>query len=212
MFETVRMIKMPIIGLTGGIGSGKTKVANYLLQLGAAILDADLIARDIVLPGSIALQEITAVFGAAILHSNGTLNRAKLATLVFNDPVALQKLNAITHPKITEVISNKITEYTQKTNQQHHQQVLILVAPLLIETKLHLLVDQVWVIHVDHQTQLQRVMQRDQLTATLTLKRIRSQLPEQERLKYADEIIDNSGSWENTKEQLLQLWAKYTSE
>ena len=203
---------MNIIGLTGGIGSGKTKIANYLAQLGADVLDADLIARDVVIPGSPALQEITDTFGPGVLHSNGTLNRAKLASVVFNNPAALQKLNKITHPQIIKIISTEIAEYIKEKNKHNIKNMLILVAPLLIETGLHHLTDQVWVIHIDAETQLNRLMARDKLTKTAALKRINSQLPESKRLKHADEVIDNSGTWENTQKQILSLWTKYTNE
>src|SRR5690554_1313289 len=102
---------MAVIGLTGGIASGKTTVSNYLAKLGAEIIDADIVARQIVAPGSPALKEITLAFGTGILHADGTLNRKKLGELVFNNPADLQKLNQITHPKIYEIIKQKINLY-----------------------------------------------------------------------------------------------------
>ncbi|MBM7855052.1 dephospho-CoA kinase [Desulfohalotomaculum tongense] len=199
---------MTVIGLTGGIASGKTTVANYLAQLGAKIIDADAVAREVVTPGSPALREIVRAFGPGVLHTDKTLNRKKLAAIVFNDPSALQKLNGITHPRITEIVLNKINAF--KRNSNSPQDMLLLMAPLLIEVGLHKLVDKVWVVHIDAGTQLQRVMERDNLTKDEALKRINAQLPESHRLKYAHEIIDNSGSWENTRKQIEKLWFKYT--
>lgn len=198
---------MNVIGLTGGIASGKTTAANYLAQLGAKVIDADAIAREVVKPGSPALKEITDTFGPGVLHADGTLNRKKLGSIVFNNPEALKKLNAITHPKITEIILNYIKQFKKNAAETD---MLVLMAPLLIEAGLHHLVDKVWVVHINLETQLSRVMKRDNLTIKEAQKRIDSQLPEAERLKYADEVIDNSGSWDNTRRQLEKLWCKYT--
>lgn len=197
-----------IVGLTGGIGSGKTKVSDFLAKLGAEILDADIIAREVVAYGSPALREIVENFGPGVLHADGSLDRAKLANIVFNNPNKLQKLNAITHPKITDVVLSKINQHKKI---QGSSKMLVLVAPLLIEVGLYKLVDKVWVIHTNPTTQLNRVMQRDKLSKAETFRRINSQLTETERLQYADEVIDNTGSWENTAKKILILWNQYTN-
>ena len=197
---------MTVIGLTGGIASGKTIVSNYLAELGAEIIDADIIARKIVTPGSPALKEIAAAFGTDVLNADGTLNRKKLGTKVFNDPQALKTLNKITHPKINALVQQRIKSY--KESKKAHNIPLILVAPLLIEAGMQKLVDKVWVVHIDKDTQIKRVMARDKLTPNQALKRINSQLSEQERLKYADAVIDNTGTLENTKKQVLKLWTQ----
>lgn len=194
-----------IIGLTGGICSGKTKISNYLSELGARIIDADEVAREIVKPKSAVLDELAKHFGSDILHPDGTLNRSKLASIVFSNPTALQKLNQITHPLILKIIADKIEEHRKKKNRE----ILVLSAPLLIETGLHKLVDKVWVVNVDLETQIKRLMARDKLTRAEALKRINSQLPASERLKFADEVIDNSGCWNDTRIQVLNLWNKY---
>ncbi|MTI79629.1 MAG: dephospho-CoA kinase [Firmicutes bacterium] len=199
---------MTIVGLTGGIASGKSTVADYLAHLGAEIIDADAIARDIVKPGSPALKEILHFFGPGVLHDDGTLNRKNLGSIVFNAPSALQSLNDITHPKITDVVLSKIREFKENNSEK---KMLILMAPLLIEVGLDKLVDKVWVVHVNTETQLQRVIKRDKLTKETAQKRIKSQLPEEKRLKHADEIIDNNGSWENARKQTEKLWIKYTN-
>ncbi len=197
---------MTVIGLTGGIASGKTIVSNYLAELGAEIIDADIIARKIVTPGSPALKEIAAAFGTDVLNADGTLNRKKLGTKVFNDPQALKTLNKITHPKINALVQQRIKSY--KESKKAHNIPLILVAPLLIEAGMQKLVDKVWVVHIDKDTQIKRVMARDKLTPNQALKRINSQLSEQERLKYADAVIDNTGTLEDTKKQVLKLWTQ----
>ncbi|MEG6617030.1 dephospho-CoA kinase [Peptococcaceae bacterium 1198_IL3148] len=199
---------MNIIGLTGGIGSGKTTVANHLARLGAQIIDADLIAREIVTPNSPALKEIVATFGPGVLHTDGTLNRKQLGAIVFGNELALAKLNAITHPKITAVVRERINQF--KRQQQSGKDMLVLVAPLLIEVGLDKLVDKVWLVHVSLAEQLQRIMERDGLSKEQALQRINSQLSETERMKYADEIIDNSQSLEYTLNQVTNLWIQYT--
>ncbi|WP_051688357.1 dephospho-CoA kinase [Desulfofalx alkaliphila] len=198
---------MTVIGLTGGIASGKTSVANYLAQLGAKILDADIIAREVVAQGSPALKEIAHTFGPGVLHADGTLNRKKLASIVFDNSEALEKLNAIMHPKISKIVADEIAWHKQTGEQK----MLLLVAPLLIEVGLHKQVDQVWLVHVNPQTQIDRLIKRDKLSKEEALKRINSQLPESERLKFAHEVIDNNGSWENTRKQVLKLWNLYAT-
>lgn len=200
---------MNIIGLTGGIGSGKTTVANYLAQLGAQIVDADLVARQVVAPNSPALSEIVATFGPGVLHADGTLNRKQLGAIVFNNQANLEKLNAITHPKITEVVLARIASF--KKRQPTCKDMLVLVAPLLIEVGLDKLVDKVWLVHVSLAEQMQRVMERDGLTKEQTRQRINSQLSETKRIQHADEIIDNSQSVEHTLNQVRKLWNKYTN-
>lgn len=197
---------MTIIGLTGGIGSGKTTVANYLADLGAIIIDADIIAREVVAPGSPALKQLTTSFGLGILHADGTLNRKKLGQIVFNNPAALTQLNNIMHPQIKTVIQQRIQYY----KEHYPEKILVLVAPLLIEVGLQHMVDSVWVVHVEPQEQVKRVMERDKLSADQALRRINAQLSAEERLKYADEVIDNSFSIENTRQQVLKLWSKYS--
>ena len=197
-----------IIGLTGGICSGKTKISNYLSDLGAEILDADEVARSVVHPNSPILNELVSSFGTDILNPDNTLNRSKLASIVFNNKNALKKLNKIIHPKIIKIISDKIQEHRQKKEKN----IMILSAPLLIETKLYELVDKIWVVDVNPKTQIQRLIHRDNLTEEEASKRIQSQMPAEERLKFADDIIYNSGSWGETRIQIQQLWDKYSKQ
>lgn len=196
---------MITIGLTGGIGSGKTTVTNYLENLGAIIIDADVIAREVVAPGNPALKQILQTFGPDILHANGSLNRKELGQIVFNSPAALEQLNSIMHPHIQAVVQQKLQYY----RVHYPKKILVLVAPLLIEVGLQRMVDSVWVVHVEQAEQIKRVMERDKLSKEQALKRINSQLSAKERLKFADEVINNSYSIENTRQQVLKLWNRY---
>ena len=196
---------MITIGLTGGIGSGKTTVTNYLENLGAIIIDADVIAREVVAPGNPALKQILQTFGPDILHANGSLNRKELGQIVFNSPTALEQLNSIMHPHIQAVVQQKLQYY----RVHYPKKILVLVAPLLIEVGLQRMVDSVWVVHVEQAEQIKRVMERDKLSKEQALKRINSQLSAKERLKFADEVINNSYSIENTRQQVLKLWNRY---
>jgi len=191
-----------LIGLTGGIASGKSTVAATLERLGAIIIDADVIAREVVKKGEKAWKEIVVVFGTNILKEDGEINRKKLADLVFSDSEKLKILNRITHPRIIEKINQKVSEIIEKDRKA----VIILVAPLLIETGLYKIVDEVWVVYTDNNTQLKRLMERDGLSREEAEKRIGAQIPIEEKLKFADVIIDNSGDLNKTYEQLYKIW------
>lgn len=190
-----------IIGLTGNIASGKSTVGGYLQSLGAKVIDADRIAREIVLPNTPALKEIVLSFGSGVLNEDLTLDRKKLAAIVFNNPQARKKLEQITHPRIEEEIKRQI-EYFSKSA------VIILEVPLLIEVGWHKWVDQVWLVTVDEGVQIDRLMQRDKLSLEQAQKRIASQMSQQEKMKYADVIIDNSDSPEKIAKKIKGLWEK----
>lgn len=188
-----------IIGLTGNIASGKSTVGRYLQSLGAKVIDADRIAREIVLPNTPALKEIVFSFGSGVLNEDLTLDREKLAAIVFNDPQARTKLEHITHPRIEAEINRQIKYYAASS-------VIILEVPLLIEVGWHKWVDQVWLVTVDEGVQIDRLMQRDKLSLEQAKKRIASQMPQQEKMKFADVIIDNSHSPEKVEEKIKGLW------
>ncbi|WP_066639625.1 dephospho-CoA kinase [Desulfolucanica intricata] len=195
---------MITIGLTGNIASGKSMVSRQLKELGAVIIDADLVARKIVEPGSPIIYEISQAFGEKVLNSDGTLDRKKLGRIVFADPKALEKLNQITHPKIRKVIEGKIKDLKNKSG------ILVIDAPLLIEVGLHCMVDQVWVVLVDRDIQLQRLKIRDNLSEKEARQRIASQLPQEEKIKYADKIILNNGSPEKLRAIVNKLWKEFS--
>jgi len=194
-----------MIGLTGGIGSGKSTVSRKLKSLGAYVIDTDQVARDVVKPGTPALREIVQAFGGGILNGDGTLNREKLGALVFNDPAAMAALNQMTHPRIKQAVSAAVENY--KRLPAAGRKVVVIEAPLLIEAGLHRGLDEIWVVSVDEGTQLERLMKRDRITAAEARQRIAAQLPQAEKLRYAARVIDNTGSEAETEEQVAGHWA-----
>lgn len=179
-----------IIGLTGGIGSGKTTIANYFAELGITVVDADVIARDIVKKESPALASIAAYFGHSVIDENGELNRAELRARVFSNNDHKQWLNHLLHP----LIRQEMVLQTQAASSPY----CLLVVPLLIENNLMPLVDRILVIDVDTDTQLLRASMRDNNSKLQIQKIIDSQISRQERIAHADDIIDNQ--YQNTDE------------
>ena len=192
---------MRIIGLTGGIASGKTSVASLLERLGAAVVDADRLAREVVEPGEEALSGIVAAFGEKVLNSDGTLNRAALGEIVFSDQAARRSLEAITHPAIRRRAEEKLARL-----QEGGVKEAFYVAPLLFEAGLASRVSEVWVVYLDQETQLERLMARDGLDREAALARIASQMPMEEKKRLGRIVIDNRGSREELEAQVLRLW------
>ncbi len=192
---------MFVVGLTGGIGSGKTTVSDQFARLGIGIVDADIIAKDIVSPGKPALKKIVVHFGADILGTQGSLNRQKLRELVFTNSEARAALEHITHPEIRREIFEQIAVSTSPYT--------ILSAPLLLETGLNNAVDKVLVVDLSENAQVQRSTSRDKVSEATIRNIIAAQIAREQRLKLADDIIDNSGSIENTKQQVKKLHGKY---
>ncbi|PAB61429.1 dephospho-CoA kinase [Anaeromicrobium sediminis] len=185
-----------VIGLTGGIASGKSTVSNMLRDRNIPIIDADLISRQIVEPGSPTLHEISKAFGCDVLKEDGTLDRKKLGNIVFSDKCKLEKLNEITHKRIGEEFVKRIEEL-KKDNK-----LIIVDAPLLIEAKMMDLVDEIWLVVVDEQVQIDRLMKRNNLSKEDAIKRIKSQMSLEEKKKYAHIIIDNNKNIHHLKEQV----------
>jgi len=171
------------IGLTGGIGSGKTTVSNLFQKLGVEIIDADVVAREVVAPKSHTLKLITERFGPTILTSEDQLDRAQLRTIIFSNTEEKSWLNALLHPIIRQEIQQKVR--ISKGNY------CILSAPLLIENQLHKLVDRVLVVDVSEEIQLSRTLQRDSSNQQEIKAIIKSQISRNDRLKAADDIIEN---------------------
>lgn len=192
-----------IIGLTGGIASGKSTVTQLLRELGAEIYDADEVAKLIVEPGKPAWHELVKEFGENILNSDQTINRAKLGQIVFTSSKARTKLNEITHPRIGEMFREAIAEFKGKKS---HSPVLILDIPLLIETKMDNLVDEIWLVYVQPETQVKRLMKRNSLNREEALARLAAQMPIDEKKQHADVIIDNQGPIEETRQIVIKLW------
>lgn len=166
-----------IIGLTGNIASGKSTVANYLRELGAQVIDADQVARQVVLPGTPALKEIVNSFGPGVLHDDGTLNRKKLASIIFQDAAARDRLEKITHPRIEEEMNRQIRTFSKT----HPGGILVLEVPLLIEVGWHKKVDQVWLVAVEPAEQLRRLMARDKISLEQARQKIASQMPQEKK-------------------------------
>ncbi|TRX52701.1 dephospho-CoA kinase [Thalassomonas sp. M1454] len=172
-----------IIGLTGGIGSGKTTVADIFAEYGIDIIDADVVAREVVKPGSPALKQIAEYFGDEFILSDGNLNRSKLRDRIFSNPSDKAWLNALLHPLIREAMNEQCL--------QAKSSYCFLVAPLLIENNIHTSVDKVLVVDVKPETQLTRTTSRDNNTQEQVQKILASQVDRETRLAHADYIIDN---------------------
>jgi len=194
---------MKIIGLTGGIGSGKSTVSRFLAEMGATVIDADRIGHELLQPGTSAWREVVAAFGRELVAANGTVDRDKLGKLVFGDEKARQRLNRIMHPKIKEKVSKLIERY-----RKEGKSVVVLEAPLLLEAGWPSLVDEVWVTVASESTVLRRLRERGGLSRTEALSRIRSQLSPQERIEQADVVIDTECSLDELKAKIKKLWQK----
>ena len=194
---------MRIIGLTGGIASGKTTVARMLAELGAIVVDADQISREAVMPGSAALAALVEEFGPDILLPDGTLDRARVARTVFHDPAARKRLEAILHPAIRQLADQKLTELRKVGTE-----VVLYIAPLLIEAGAVSRVDEIWVVHVDQATQISRLMSRDGITEQEALQRIAAQMPMEEKRKYGKVVIENGQGIDQTAKQVKQIWER----
>lgn len=182
-----------MIGLTGGIASGKSTVSAMLKQLGAMVIDADKIAKDIMMPGEEAYVETVKEFGEAILDPEGHIDRTKLGALIFEDPAARFKLNNITHPRVIK----RFAEIMEGIKGQNV--VVVWDVPLLFETGMDKLVNEVWVVWTDELTQVKRLMERNGLSEEEAWQRVKSQMPLAEKIMKADRLIDNRGSVSQTQ-------------
>jgi len=194
-----------VIGLTGGIASGKSTVSAKLKELGAAVIDADLLARDVVRKGEIAYNKIVQCFGEDILLPGGDIDRKKLGNIVFSDKEKLALLNSITHPEIIKRMKERIQEL-----KAEGARVIVVDAAILIEMGLHKYVDSVWVLSVDRETQMKRLVERDKFNYREAENRINSQFTNEVRKKYADVVIDNSKPIEEVEKRLEELWNNIT--
>jgi dephospho-CoA kinase len=192
---------MRVIGLTGGIASGKSTVAVLLEREGAAVVDADRLAREVVEPGEEALAAIVAEFGDKVLNSDGTLNRAALGEIVFANAVARRKLEAITHPAIRKRAKERLDRLEEAGTP-----VAFYMAPLIFEAGLAPRFDEIWVVYVSPEIQLERLMARDGLNREAALARIRSQIPMDEKRALGTVVIDNSGTRENLEAEVRRVW------
>ncbi|UTR11354.1 dephospho-CoA kinase [Evansella sp. LMS18] len=189
-----------IIGLTGGIASGKSTVSAMLKKRGFPVIDADIIARETVEPGQEAYDKIVQAFGEEILHEDNYIDRKKLGSVIFNDEAKRQILNDIVHPAVRKEMKRQAQEYKESGNET-----VIMDIPLLIESNLLHMVDKVLLVYVPRTLQLERLMKRDGSEREEAESRIASQLPIDEKKSYADAIIYNEGAIEETEKQLDDL-------
>lgn len=193
-----------IIGLTGSIASGKSTVANMLKEYGFPIVDADLVARQVVEPGSETLQKIADVFGPEVITPEGAMDRAKVGSIIFHDESKRKVLNDIIHPAIRAEMLRQRDEHVA-----NGAKTVIMDIPLLFESKLQHYVEKILVVSVNEETQLKRLIERNQLNEEDAKARISSQLPLSIKEQGADAVINNNGSIEETRQQLEDILNKW---
>lgn len=194
-----------VVGLTGGIGSGKSTVARMLEESGARIVDADRIAREVVAPGTEGLEAVRARFGGAVFDLDGRLDRAALGAIVFSDAKARADLEAITHPRIAAVAAQETARAIAE-----HVPVVVYEAALIVENRLYEGLDALIVVACAEQTQVRRVVERDGLSEDEARRRLSAQLPLAEKVKVADYVVDNDGTLDETRSQVDAIWRKLT--
>ncbi len=192
---------MIVIGVTGGIGTGKSEVARSLERLGAFLIDADRVGHSIYLPDTQGWKEVVEAFGEGVLQPNREVDRRKLGGIVFGDPKALAKLNAITHPKIAK----RISEITQEQRAAKAKAVVV-EAAILIEAGWTYLVDEVWVATTDSDSVVRRIQARNNFSEEQIRARMGAQMSQEERVKHATVVVENNGSLEELQHKLQGLW------
>ena len=195
-----------VVGLTGGLAAGKSAVADFFQELGARLIDADMIAHQLASKGTDAYNEIVRTFGKKILCDDGSINRARLADLIFKDKGLRKKLNGITHPRIRLEIEHEIKQFHNLKSKIGNPKILIIDAPLLIEAGMRDLVDRLIVVKLDGEQQIRRLMKRENLSQKEAMERISTQLPLNAKLALADYVVDNNGLPEETKVQAEKIY------
>lgn len=194
-----------IIGLTGSIGTGKSTISKMFTDRGIPVVDADLIAREVVEPGAAAYAGIVEIFGEEILLPDGKLDRKALGSIVFADEAKRVQLNKIVHPAIRAEMVQQRDEYLA-TNHAH----VVMDIPLLFESKLTDYVDKILVVYVDADVQLERITKRDNSSVAEAKQRIASQIPVAEKVKQADAVIDNNGTMAQAEKQLTDILSTWS--
>ncbi|WP_188055379.1 dephospho-CoA kinase [Oryzomonas rubra] len=194
---------MRVIGLTGGVATGKSSVARFFAERGVPVVDADQLAREAVKPGSPCLARLAALLGAGVLRGDGTLDRKRVAGIVFADADKRRQLEAVLHPEIRRLAEERITRAAATG-----QRIVIYMAPLLIEAGVTDRVDEIWVVTVRPEVQLERLMARDGIGREEAERIIGSQMPLAEKERHGRVVIDNSGTLEETRLLLAEIWDK----
>ncbi|MBF1346606.1 MAG: dephospho-CoA kinase [Megasphaera micronuciformis] len=192
------------IGLTGSIATGKSTVTNMLKELGAFVIDCDKTARDVVAPGTRGLAKIEAAFGKDAIGADGSMDRVYIGDLVFRNPEMKKRLENILFPLIFEALDEELLRLERASATP----VVFLDMPLLYEVKYDSYVDEVWLVYVPFEVQLSRLMKRNGYTKEEALLRIHSQISVDKKKSLAQQVIDNSGTLEDTKEQVRSLWER----
>ena len=194
---------MFVIGLTGGIGTGKTHVSRLLESLGAAVVNADLLGHEVYTPQSEGWRAVVDAFGDRVVADDGEIDRRALGGIVFTDEEALQRLNAIMHPRIYALAEQRLNALSQEG-----EKTAVLEAALLIEAKWTPLVNEVWVTVSPEAEVISRLRQRNGLDENAARSRISSQMPQEERVEHANVIIENNGTLEDLSSEVQNLWNK----
>ena len=194
---------MKVIGLTGGIGSGKSTVSQFLAELGVTIINADKVGHEVFKPDTEAWREVVAAFGKQVVSANGNIDREKLGAIVFGNPETRARLNQIMHPRIYDLVKAQLEEY-----RRQGVAVVVIEAPLLVEAGWTSLVDEVWVTTASEDTVLSRLKERTGLSEGESRARIRSQLPTEERILHADVVIDTDCDLDELKAKVKELWRR----
>ena len=194
---------MKVVGLTGGIASGKSFVAEILASSGAVVIDADILARQVVEPGEPSYHAVVRRFGEGILRPDGSLDRKALGRIVFSDGAARRELEEIIHPAVEELAGRILVEERRRGTR-----VVFYVVPLLFEAGLESMMDEIWVVSVDEETEIARLMKRDGIDREESLRKIAAQMRMEEKVGRADVVIDNSGVPEETERAVGDEWKK----
>lgn len=200
-----------VLGLTGGMGSGKTTVAGIFRRFGAGIIDVDQVARELVMPGRPALKEIVRCFGHEVLNEDGTLDRRRLGDIVFNNREELARLDAIMYPRMFREVRRRLRKMEERRHGNGdgaYRRAVVIDAAILLEAGMDRLADKVIAVYAKDEIRAERIIKRTGLSHEDALARMRAQGPQSCKVERADFVIDNSGSEEDTLRQASEIWRK----